>query len=163
MKSHINKKNGFTLIEILVAIIIIGIAIASLIGSNGYYSYASASAADITTAEFLVSQIKTITSLLPLRDPQTGTGVFGPEEASLATYDDVDDFDDAVLSPPVDARRSPLSALARFTQQVTVNNISAANFQQTVTDHSSDFIKITVRILADGIEISSVSWIRTLQ
>ena len=46
-------------------------------------------------AEFLIEQIRELTTLLPVIDEDETTTTLGPEtgEAALADYDDVDDFD----------------------------------------------------------------------
>ena len=155
-------RGGFTLIEIMIAVVLLGMAIAAIVGSAGTFSVSSFTGADITTAEFLVSQINTITTILPITDPETTTTTFGPEEASLAAYDDIDDFDNASFNPPIDSQRQSLTDFSRFTQQIIVQNINPGNLSQAIGDHGSDFVRITVTILADGSEITSTSWLRTV-
>ncbi len=152
--------NGFTLVEVLIAVILVGLAIAALLVANKSFTIANACGADMSTAEFLGEQMRELTALLPVIDPETGTATFGPEEASLANYDDLDDFDAATFSPPIDANRSVLNDFAGFSQQVTVENVNASNFEQAVADHSSSFVRVKVTVLLNGREISAVSWIR---
>ncbi|UCF43263.1 MAG: prepilin-type N-terminal cleavage/methylation domain-containing protein [Planctomycetota bacterium] len=154
------KKTGFTLVEVLVAVILVGLAIACLLAANTSFTNTNAAGLDLSTAEFLSEQIKELTALLPVVDPNTGTDLFGPEEATLADYDDLDDFDEASFSPPINADRQPLSNFAAFTQQVTVENVNAADFEQVVGDHTSDFVKVTVKVSLNAREISSTSWLR---
>jgi prepilin-type N-terminal cleavage/methylation domain-containing protein len=154
--------NGFTLVEILFAVILVGLAIAALLTASGSFTMANGAGADLSTAEFLVEQVRELTALLPVVDPQTGTDAFGPEEGSLATYDDLDDFDNASFSPPISADRSVLNNFSAFTQQVVVENVSAANFEQVVGDHLSPFVRVTVTVSLNGSEISSAGWIRAL-
>ena len=154
--------NGFSLIEVLVAIVLVGLAIVALVAANRSFTIANATGADLSTAEFLIEQIRELTAMLPVTDPQTGTDIFGPEaaETSLAAYDDLDDFDNATFSPPISADRSTLNDFAAFSQQVAVENVNAGNFDQVVSDHSSSFVRVTVRLLLNSKEISSASWIR---
>jgi len=154
------KKNGFTLIEALIAVLLVGLAIVSLVAANSSFTKANGAGADLSTAEFLLEQVKELTTVLPVVDPETGTTVFGPEEGGLAAYDDVDDFDSANFSPPISVGRVVLNDFAAFSQQVTVENVSASNFEQVVADHGSDFIRVTVRVFLNSKEISSASWIR---
>ena len=93
-------------------------------------------------------------------DPQSGTAVFGPEEASLSGYDDVDDFDGANFSPPINSNRQVLNDLGTFSQRITVENVSNSDFTQVVAHHSSDFVRITVKIFLNSKEISFESWVR---
>jgi prepilin-type N-terminal cleavage/methylation domain-containing protein len=153
-------KNGFTFIEVLMAIVMVGIAIAFLVAANSSFTKATGAGTDLSTAEFLIEQIKELTTLLAVVDPQTEIAVFGPEEAALADYDDLDDFDAASFSPPISSNRVVLSNFAGFSQQITVENVSPSNFEQVVSDHSSSFVRVTVSVLLNSREISSTSWIR---
>ena len=154
-------ENGFTLIEVLIAVILVGLAIASLVAANSSFTRANGAGANLSTAEFIVEQIRELTTLLPVIDPETGTDIFGPESAeTVTTYDDLDDFDGANFSPPISTNREVLNNFAAFSQQITVENVSAANFEQVVGDHSSNFVRVTVRVLLNSQELSSASWIR---
>ena len=142
------------------AVVLMGLAIVSLLAANGAFTKANAEGTALSTAEFLVEQIKELTALLPVVDPDTGTSVFGSEEATLAGYDDLDDFDGKSFSPPINADRATLNGLGAFTQQITVENVNPANFEQVIADHASSFVKVTVKVLLDTRQISSSSWIR---
>jgi len=163
--SIVNRQlnSGFSLIEVLIAIMLVGLAIASLVAANSSFTKANSAGTELSTAEFLVEQIRELTTLLPVIDPNTGESTFGPEEATLAEYDDLDDFDDAAFSPPISADRETLNGFIAFTQQITVENVSAGDFEQVVTDHSSFFVRVTVKVLLNSREISSASWIRARQ
>jgi prepilin-type N-terminal cleavage/methylation domain-containing protein len=158
---------GFSLIEVLIATVLIGLSIAALVAANGSFSMANVSGADLSTAEFLAEQIRELTTMLPVADPAvTIWTTLGWEtgETTVALYDDVDDFDgfDSVsLGAPISAQRTPLTDLSAFRQKVTVEKLNPANFDQTVADNStSNFVRVTVNILQNGRQISSASWIR---
>jgi prepilin-type N-terminal cleavage/methylation domain-containing protein len=158
-----SKKNikGFSLIEVLIAILLVGLAIASLVGANSAFTQSNGAGTDLSTAEFLLEQIREMTALLPVVDPLSGTSTFGPETGeTLATYDDLDDFDNTTYSPPINTERNPLNDFAAYSQQITVENVNASDFEQIVGDHSSNFVRITVRISMNSTEISSASWLR---
>ena len=136
-------KSGFTLVEVLIATILVGLAIASLIGANISLTRANGVGANLSTAEFLIEQIR--------------------ERAIAADYDDLytlEHFDGVSFSPPINADGNDLNNFAAFTEQITVENIDATNFENTVVDHSSNFVRVTVRIFLNSREISSTSWIR---
>ncbi len=153
-------KRGFTIIEALIAIVLLGLAVASLVVANGSFTKSNGAAADLSTAEFFVEQLRELTAMLPVIDPQTGISTFGPEEAALTNYDDLDDFDGASFSPPINANRQPLNDFDAFTQQITVQNVSPSDFEQVVTDHNSSFVRVTVKVFLNSREISSTAWIR---
>jgi prepilin-type N-terminal cleavage/methylation domain-containing protein len=151
---------GFTLLECLFAILLIGTAVAALIAANGSFTRVNGAAAELSTAEFLIEQIRELTDMLPATDPDFTYWTFACGEASLALYDDVDDFDDKVFNPPITSDRQTLNEFSAYTQEVTVVNISESNFEQVVPDNSTAFLKVTVRVTLNGKEISSASWIR---
>ena len=154
------KRNGFTIIEALIAMVLIGLAIVSLVGANIVLTRANGVGVTLTTAEFLIEQIKELTTMLPVIDPQTETDVFGAEEGAIANYDDIDDFDGQTFSPPINSRREVLNNFAAYSQQVTVENLNATNFAQVVGDHSSSFVRVTVKVFLNSELISSTNWIR---
>jgi hypothetical protein len=154
------RKGGFSLIEVLIATLLVGLAIVSLVAANIAFTKTNGAGVDLSTAEFLIEQIRELTVLLAVVDPQSGTATFGPEEATLAGYDDLDDFNGANFSPPISANRTVLNAFAGFRQRITVENVSPSNFEQVVAHHSSPFVRVTVKVFLNSEEISSASWIR---
>ncbi len=154
------KRQGFSLIEAMLAVTLVGLAIASLVAANGSFTRSNGAGATLSTAEFLLEQIRELTAALPVVDPEPKTRSFGPEETSLADYDDLDDFDGATFCPPIAADRTTLADFAAFTQQVTVENVNPSNFALVVEDHGSEFVRVTVRVLRNSTEITSASWIR---
>jgi type II secretory pathway pseudopilin PulG len=154
------KKTAFSLIEILIATILVGLAVTALLVASSSMTIANGAGTDLSTAEFLIEQIRELTALLPVIDPQTEMAVFGPEETGLAYYDDLDDFDDASFSPPIDANRNVLNNFAAFSQIVLVENVNPSNFDQVVADHSTSFVRVTVTVVLNAKEISSTRWIR---
>jgi prepilin-type N-terminal cleavage/methylation domain-containing protein len=157
------NKNAFSLVEVLVAVALVGIAIVSLVAANSVYTQNNSAGLDISTAEYLIEQIRELTTLLPVVDSDGGTE-FATKEGSPhspALYDDVEDFDGETFSPPINADRQPLTTFAAFTQKVTVQKVSSSNFLLVVADtDSSPFVRITVDIYHHGQVLASESWIR---
>jgi len=154
-------EDGFSLIEVLIAILLVGLAIASLVTANSAFTKANGAGVELSTAEFLIEQIRELSILLPVIDPETGISTFGPEAGeTLADYDDLDDFDGASFSPPIGADRNVLNDLASFSQQITVENVSASDFEQVEIDHSSDFVRVSAKVFLNSREISSARWLR---
>lgn len=158
---------AFSLLEVLIATILVGFALAALLGANGSFSMANSAGADLSTAEFLAEQIREMTTMLPVAEPDTVTWTaLGPEtgEAALADYDDVDDFDgfdSAAVGAPISAQGTPLTDLATFRQEVFVQKLNPTNFDETWADDSaSEFVRVTVNVLEGGRLISSARWVR---
>ena len=134
------KRHGFTLLEILFAVVLVGLAVVSLLASNISFTQANGYGADLSTAEFLIEQIRELTVM---------TG-----------YDDLYAFDGSTFCPPINANGQQLQAFAAFTQQITVENVSNTDFEDVVADNSSDFTRIIVKVLLNSKQMSSSKWIR---
>lgn len=134
-------KDGFSLIEVLIAIVLVGFAIASLVTANIAFTKANGAGVELTTAEFLIEQIR--------------------ERTVLVDYAGLYAFDDESFCPPQNANGDVLDELAAFSQQITVENVSASDFEQVEIDHSSDFVRVTVKVFLNSRQISSAKWLRT--
>jgi len=155
-------KGGFSFIEVLIAVVLVGIAIASLLAANSSFTRSNSAGTELSTAEFLLEQIKELTIRLPVVDPNTGMATFGPEadETTLTDYDDLDDFDDAVFSPPISADRVTLNGFDAYTQKITVENVSGGNFEQVLADHGSFFVRVTAEVYLGTRQVVSADWFR---
>ncbi len=154
--------DGFTLIEVLIAILLVGLAIVSLVSANGAFTQANGAGMELSTAEFLIEQIRELSTVLEVIDPNTGFATFGPEASeTLANYNDLDDFNGAVFSPPISADRISLADLGAYSQQITVENVNASDFEQVVGNHTSDFVRVSVKVFLNTKEISSARWLRS--
>ncbi len=134
------NKQGFTLIEVLIAIVIVGIALVSLIAANSSFTSTNDYGVKLSTSEFLIEQIR--------------------EMITLTEYDDLHSFDEEVYSPPKNAEDEDLTEFGAFSQQIIVQNVSESDFENVVPDGSTPFMRVTVEIRLNSKPISSASWIR---
>lgn len=145
----------------MVATMLIGIAVASLLLTTGAFTRVNAAGIGLSTAEFLIEEIRELTASIDVIDPNTLTATFGVESGeTLATYDDLDDFNAKTFSPPIDINRLQLNDFAAFSQVITVQNVSTSDLTLTVANHASPFVKVTVLILMNNKVITESSWIR---
>lgn len=128
---------GFTLIEAMIATMLLAVAIIALMVSNQAFTQVNSAGIDLSTAEFLIEEVR----------ERTASFKFNELPAFAGTY-----------SPPEDIQGDTMTAFADFSQQVTVQNVSASDF--TVPEAGSDFARVTVTILRNGTAISSADWIR---
>jgi type II secretory pathway pseudopilin PulG len=116
-----SSRSAFTLLESALATIIIGVGILSMMGLFEACSRQNRQGAQATTAMMLAGHIQEMMEGLPFVDPVKGRTTFGPEVGeTLATFNDIDDFDNQTLSPPIDSTRTPVPALSQYTQVITV-------------------------------------------
>lgn len=133
----IMKKGGFTLIEVLIATLLIGLAIVSLVVASASFTKGNASATDLSTAEFLIEQVR--------------------ERSVSVNYNDLSSLR-GTFSPPIDANGGNLNSFAAFNEQIAVEDVCDSNFGRVVAD--SNFIRINVKVFLNSKQISSASWLR---
>ena len=108
-------------------------------------------------------------------DPTSTTLKWGPEPGeSLSGYDDLDDFDGLSFNPPIDAQRTAVPQLSRYTQKISVMPVSpdepSGNLNEALPSLPkgayTGAVRVRVKVLyqAPGStkaeEVYSVSWIR---
>lgn len=125
MRARSNNHGG-TLIEAVLAIVVLGIAMPPLVGLLQQVAARSADdtyqAMAVTYAESLMEEIVSKN----FEDPNLANGSFGTEESSRAAYDDVDDYNGLVESPPKRLDGTPLDQYGGFTRTTTVDNVTSA-------------------------------------
>ncbi|MHC4388004.1 MAG: type IV pilus modification PilV family protein [Planctomycetota bacterium] len=142
MQNQRLKKGGFSLVEVLFAVMLVGLAIASLLAANGMFTRTNAVGTNMSTAEFLIEQIR--------------------ERSVSSDYDALSSllhFDGVTFSPPINADGQYLPDFATFSEEITVENVSAQNFEQVV-GYDSNFYRVTAKVFLNSKEITSASWVR---
>jgi type II secretory pathway pseudopilin PulG len=168
-------RSGFTLIEATLATIVVGVGILSLMQLFTTCTQQNAAASHMTTAMLLAQNVQETMAGLTFNDPAYGKTYFGPEPGqSLASFDDVDDFDGQTFNPPIDSNRQTIPALSDYAQAVAVwpvypNQLSSnSNTSSPEISHYSytGAARVTVRILHrkkttdPWTEVYRTSWIR---
>jgi hypothetical protein len=125
-------------VEVLVAVLLVGLAIASLVATSGAFTIKNGAAVDLSTAEFLIEEIR--------------------ERTAMMGFDELAAMKEASYCPPIDVNGEQLEDFGVFGQQVRVECVGGADLDE-ITE-SSDFVRVTVTITKNGRPISSASWIR---
>lgn len=141
MKTKDKHANGFTLVEALFAAMLLGLVVAALAAASGAFTMANGYGADLSTAEFLVEEVRERTANVDF-------------DTLIATYDGQS------FSPPVDISGAALSDFSEFAQQITVEHVQSGNFGQIDSAGTSDFVRVTVTVTKGGQPVTSTSWIR---
>ena len=146
------RKNGLTLIEVLVAIILIGVAIASLVAANGLLTRANGFGLNLSTAEFLIEQIRELTVMMTFANL---TGTFNSTVKDYSWPVGPIDSKGNVLK---DSNGNPL--YPGYSQKVTGLYLQSTDFTKPWTTGPMSFYRITVEISLNNKTISSACWIR---
>lgn len=128
--SHSRIQRGSTLIEVALAIVIVGVGAVGLMQLMAACTFQNRAASQTTSSVLLAQQIRELLVDLPLNDPTVGSTNFGDEAGeTLASFDDVDDFDGQVFDPPIDASRANIAGMDGYSQAIRVDPISATNLR----------------------------------
>ena len=138
MKRKVKEYRGFTLLEVLIATVLVGIAISALMAASGSFTTINSTGIDMSTAEFLMEQVR--------------------ERAALMTFASLSSLADT-YSPPRDSAGNSLNEFSAFSQVVEVDHVTAGNFQTVDASGTSPFIRVQVQILYNGDSVTEASWI----
>jgi type II secretory pathway pseudopilin PulG len=154
---HPRRRTGFTLVEAAITTAIIGLGFVAVMELFTGTTRQNATADHMTSAMMLAGQMEEMLALLPMDDPTTGSQTsFGPEEASVAQYDDLDDFAGAAgagttFSPPVDCRLQAIPSLSQYTQRITVTRVLPDALDVTLNGYTGACrVDISISLVGDS-------------
>jgi type II secretory pathway pseudopilin PulG len=153
------SRGGFTLLEVGLATMIIGLGVMAVLQLAAKLTVSQDNAVDVTQAINLANNIHELFFNLHFADPVTPTH-WGPESGeTLATYNDNDDFDGSVFSPPIDTERNTISNLTNWSQSISVQSVDPNSITSTVPDGTTSMERITVTIQHQGQTVYTESWL----
>jgi MSHA pilin protein MshD len=122
LRRLLRDQRGVTLIDLIVVIVIIGIALPPMIGLLIQETRQSTFGVTVTRANHLASTLfEEIRSKRGDENAGAPSATLGPEFGETrATYDDVDDYQGLDESPPKDSLGNDVADSAGFRQQVSV-------------------------------------------
>jgi hypothetical protein len=152
------RRTGFTLIEAALTTAIIGFGVVSMMGLLATGTTNNKDSAQLTTGLQLARAVREMTVSLPFADPVNPTH-FGKESGeNLATFNDLDDFNGFVASPPVNARRQPMNEFDGWEQSVTVQTVDPDALTVNAPAGSQPAAKVRVVVKRNGRQVCRVEW-----
>lgn len=161
MKSRKRRSaRGFTLIEVAVATMIVGVGITALLVAVGANTRVNGYGAELTEATFLAQELHEWTSALPFSDPdpEDANNPPGPDGSDPQPPDDLDDLMGVTYSPPRDGEGYELYGMSGWSQTITLTWRDPNALTQTVADGASDVIHVQVDIGYKGRTILINGW-----
>jgi len=160
------NSRGFTLAEVLVAALIIGIGFTAILASMGSSTSVNAASAEITQAVFLAQGVREWTANLPFRDPDTADAGNPPGPDSYVSgdvpyVDDLDDLLSATFTPPRNSFGQAITGLTGWSQTVSLTWRAEGDPNTVVANGASDVIHVQVSISRDGSTVLSTGWLIT--
>jgi prepilin-type N-terminal cleavage/methylation domain-containing protein len=151
VRRRLQPRPAFSLIETMVAMVIVTIAITALCGMLAAGTNANVSGNELTTAVNMAAAVHEIAVGLPLSN--SGQPVIGP-------WHDVWDLNGLKFSPPIDAARRPIPSCPNWEQRVTVQSVDSNNISQAIdNDRNGPAARLTVEIYHEGHLVYTTSWL----
>ncbi len=153
---------GFTLVEVQIAMLVIGLGILALLHAMASGSRINAAGRDITQATFLAQEIREWTLREPFsdQDEPDKDNPPGPDGMSPQVFvDDLDDLMNVTFSPPRDGRENPIAGLGDWSQVIQMDWRDPDDLDATVNPGASDVICVKVSIQRGNVEVLNTSWL----
>ncbi len=142
MKNKIPKSKcnnaGFTLIEVTISIIIVGVGIVSLMMLFAAGTNVNEFGNDLSTAVFLTDQLRSMTDEVE--------------------FDNLSSFNNQTYNG-VDADGNEIEGLGSYLQKLTVQPVNPVDMTVFVGPDPQAFV-ITASVSENGAELANISWLR---
>jgi prepilin-type N-terminal cleavage/methylation domain-containing protein len=155
---------GFSLVEVMIATVLVGIGVASLMIATKSGTQVNAAGREITRATYLAQEVREWTLKLPFsdQDPADMDSPPGPDGSDPQDFvDDLDDLMDISYSPPRDASGQPISGMQEWSQHITLEWKNPDSLTTTVYPGFSDVIRVTVTVACCGRDVLTTGWLVT--
>lgn len=154
---HSAAHRGFSMIEVVVASLMVGTLFVSAIGLIGEIRRSQKQLADTSRARHLAGDLMSDILVRHYEDPDNPNS-FGhePGESPIArpTFDDIDDFDGYTESPPQLAGGTEMAGFDGWSRRVEVVWVASNNLATPVTNPTG-IKRITVTVTRDGKVVAS--------
>jgi hypothetical protein len=160
-KQHdFQPKRGFWIMEVTIAIAVIGIGVVAVVGSQQASHIQSVVSDRLATGMRLAIEIRELSLMLPAYDPVTGNTTWGSEPGELipVDLDDLDDLDGVTFDGPIDATRTEIIGMNGWSQQIIVQCVNPFDVLEVVADGASDIIQMEAVIYFEGEVVMRLSW-----
>lgn len=141
------------------AVTVAGLGICAALAGIRVGLASSHTAAVLELSRHFAEEVRQFTLGLEFSDP-SGGGIFGPEEGIPSSFDDMDDLDGLVQSPPLRGDGTVMAGHQDWCQRVDVRNIDPVTLVPAgkVLGGSSALL-FTVTIEKGGRELGVYRWI----
>ena len=138
-KRRHQKANAFTLIEMMIAVIIVGLGITSLMFSMAAGTRVNEYGGELSNAVFLADQIGTIVDQTAFKNLP---GLNGQSYSGI------------------DSDRNPIPGMETYNQTIAVQQVSMPNMAVSTSSTPEAYL-ITVTVVNDGQTLATNQWLKT--
>ncbi len=163
-RSRGRENRGFTLIEVAVATVLVGLGVVALMVASGSATRVNDANHKLTQAVILVQELREWTLRLPFSDPdpEDQGNPPGPDGVDPQVFvDDLDDLMYVTFDPPRDGQGNAIADLPGWSEIITLSWRNPDDVTNVVSAGTSDVIHVYVAIFFNGKEILKTTWLAT--
>ncbi|MCD6304042.1 MAG: type II secretion system protein [Planctomycetes bacterium] len=157
-----SDRGGFTLIEVAVATVIVGIALAALLVATASNTRVNDAGSKMAQAIAFAQEIREWTLQLPFSDPDPGDAGNppGPDGANPQVFvDDLDDLMEVTYSPPRDGQGGVIYGYNDWSETINLSWRDPNDPCNEVSPGASDLVCVRVDISHQGKSVYSTAWL----
>jgi len=159
--SETRKVGGFTLIEAVMSILIVGLMLVAALNTIGASKLSKMRNAEQTVGPMLAKQLMDEIVDQPYAEDLYTFGLeTGEVASSRANWDDVDDYHGWLGDPPQDKDGTPVDGADGYQRSVSVVYADPSNLNQTSAT-ANGMKRIDVKVLHHGRPVATMSALRT--
>lgn len=159
------RVRGFTLIEALVATSVIGLGVAAVLVSAGSGTRVNYAGQQLTQATFLAQELREWTLRLPFSDTDSWDQNKAPGQEAAGTFDDLDDLDGTLFTPPRDGQGNDIAGMPGWSQSVELTwpdpDDLTATLAPPILAKDGQIIYVDVTISFRGEQVLRTGWLAT--
>lgn len=166
MAARQRRFRGLTLVEVVISLVILGVAVAAGVQALGNFAAGSRTWQERSTALELANTLLAEIDSLPFCDPGGTNNISldsGETSDDRSTFDDIDDYNGWDACPPKDKTNAPMTDYAGYRQQVTVAFDTSLATHTGATLTANTYKKITVTISKNDKTLARLITIRAKQ
>lgn len=164
--AHQGIRTGLSLFEVVLSTLIVGLTLVAALNTLGSASQTSLSTSDQAKAALLASDLMAEILATSYVDPD-GTGAFGNEgtenpSGPREAFDDVDDYNGWIASPPQRKDGTELPGLAGWTRTVNVRHVNPDDLASVLAPDDDRGVKgILVAVERSGKVLTTLQAVQT--
>lgn len=158
------RHRGFTLAEAAIASTILAVLVVAALNASGKLAEARYDQADKARARSLADAMVGEIQPKAYSEPSGGTTTLGPdagEGPTRATFDDVDDFNGDVESPPVDSSGVAVPGFTGWTRSVSVERVTPSGQAMVSSATDNGVLRVTVVVKKGNKEMARRVFLRS--
>jgi len=161
-RRRLRNRPGFTLVEALVAVIIIGLGAVGIMLAASSNTRVNDAGSKLTEAVFLAQELREWTLSLPFTDPDPVDQGNGPGPDGSDPQEFVDDLDDLMgvsYTPPRDGTGSAVSGMPGWTETINLTWRDPDNLETVVSAGSTRAVYVEVSLAHSGHPVLDTGWL----